>query len=166
MAKKDFFQKLDAMKKLRRNWRTKAATIAVNFSKERFVRKNWVDTGREPWPAWSPKYAKSDAHGASLMIGKQSGRLKKSIRKLKATQNTVVIGTDVPYAEMHNEGIDSTRTVRVRAHTRKRKGRAIEVKAHTRKMTMPQRRFIGESAVLGKRLEKHLQKEITKILKK
>lgn len=167
MAKNDFLTKLNGLMKLRDTWRKKAEVEAVNFSKERFVRKNWVDSKREPWKAWSTKYAQSDRHGASLLVGKKSGRLKRSIRKLRATANSVVIGTDVPYAEIHNEGGTINKSTRVRAHRRTRKGKTTDVKAHTRHMnlTMPPRRFIGESALLSRRIERQLQKEMNKILK-
>lgn len=156
--------------KLRNVWHKQAATLAVNFSKERFVRKNWVDDSREPWK----DRAREDR--GSLMI--RTGRLKRSIRKIKASRNSVTIGTNVPYAEIHNEGM-TDKTVRVRAHTRKRKDKTVKrkdktvkrkdktvkVKAHSRKMDMPQRRFIGESALLQRRLERNLQKQLNNILK-
>lgn len=167
MAKNDFLLKLNGLMKLRNTWRKMAEVEAVNFSKERFVRKNWVDSKRQPWDAWSKSYAESDRHGASLLIGKKSGRLKRSIRKLRGTATTVVIGTDVPYAEIHNEGGTINKSTRVRAHRRTRKGKTTYVQAHSRKMnlTMPQRRFIGESALLSRRMERKLQKEMNKILK-
>jgi phage gpG-like protein len=156
----NYIAKLNKLSKLYKKFPDMAAIEAVNFSKERFVQKNWVDKSRTKWKSRQRK------DRGSLMV--RSGRLKRSIRKLKATRNSVIIGTDVPYAQAHNEGATIKKTVNVKQHTRKRKGRETEtVKAHRRKMNLklPERRFIGQSALLGRRIERLLQKEINDILK-
>ncbi|REH00283.1 phage virion morphogenesis protein [Flavobacterium aquicola] len=171
MISPDFLRKLNLLSKLYRKFPEMAAIEAVNFTKERFVRKNWVDKSvtrwkaRKPSPEWHSEEQKRAASRGSLMV--KSGRLKRSIRKIKVTRNSVTIGTDVPYAEAHNEGAVINTTVNVKAHSRKRKGREHQVKAfrRKRKITLPERRFIGESAVLGRRLERLIQREITEILK-
>ena len=171
----DYLRKLKALGKLYEKFPNMAAIEAVNFSKERFVQKNWVDRSRVAW-----KKRKRKDRG-SLMT--KSGRLKRSIRKLSYTRNSVTIGTDVPYAQIHNDGGTINKTVRVKSHTRKvtkrarseRTGRVLKkrvsngtttVKAHTRKMntTYPQRQFLGESALLMRRIERLTQREIDKIL--
>ena len=174
----DYLRKLKALGKLYEKFPKMAAIEAEYFSKERFVQKNWVDRSRVAW-----KKRKNNNRGGSLMVGKGSGRLKKSIRKLSYTRNSVTIGTDVPYAQIHNDGGTINKTVRVKSHTRKvtkrarseRTGRVLKkrvsngtttVKAHTRKMntTYPQRQFLGESALLMRRIERLTQREIDKIL--
>jgi phage gpG-like protein len=148
-----------------------AGIEAVNFSKERFVRKNWVDRSPEAWkarkpsPEWHSEAQKKAAARGSLMV--KSGRLKRSIRVTKVTSNSVTIGTDVLYAQAHNEGAVINQTVNIKAHSRKRKGREHKVKAfrRKRKITLPERRFIGESAILMRRVERLIQREITDILK-
>ena len=171
----DYERKLRVLGKLYEKFPNMAAIEAVNFSKERFVQKNWIDRSRQSW-----KKRKRKDRG-SLMV--KSGRLKRSIRKLSYTRNSVTIGTDVPYAQAHNEGETINKTVRVKSHTRKvtkrarseRTGRVLKkrvnsgsttVKAHTRKMkmTFPERRFIGQSALLIRRIERLTQREIDKIL--
>ena len=171
----DYLRKLKALGKLYEKFPNMAAIEAVNFSKERFVQKNWVDRSRVAWK----KRERKDR--GSLMT--KSGRLKRSIRKLSYTRNSVTIGTDVPYAQIHNDGGTINKTVRVKSHTRKvtkrarseRTGRVLKkrvsngtttVKAHTRKMntTYPQRQFLGESALLMRRIERLTQREIDKIL--
>ncbi|MCC9072466.1 phage virion morphogenesis protein [Flavobacterium sp. F-65] len=167
----DFIVKLNRLSKLYKRFPEMAAIEAVNFSKERFVRKNWVDKSvsrwkpRKPSPEWHTDAQKKAAARGSLMV--KSGRLKRSIRKIKVTRNSVTIGTDVPYAEVHNEGAVINQTITVKTHSRKRKGRTETVKAHRRKrkMTIPERRFIGESALLLRRIERLVQKEINEILK-
>uniref|UniRef100_UPI001F46270F phage virion morphogenesis protein n=2 Tax=Flavobacteriaceae TaxID=49546 RepID=UPI001F46270F len=87
------------------------------------------------------------------------------IRKISEGKYYVLIGTDVPYAQIHNEGGTIKATARVRAHSRTRKGRnqPIKVKAHTRQMNakIPKRQFLGESAVLALRLENHMYDKVT-----
>ena len=157
----NYLRRLNELQKLYRKFPTMAGITAQRFSKDRFVRKNWVDETSEQW-----KPRKNKAPG-SLMVGKGSGRLKKSIRVTKTTRNSVTIGTDVPYAQIHNEGGVINKTVKVREHNRKRKGRSEKVKAHSRKMntTIPKRQFIGESKMLLYRVERMLQLEMLKILK-
>ena len=171
--KDEFFEKLKKVNKplFLRNMTSHAGTIAVNFSKERFRNKNWVDRTREKWPN-----RKRKSRGTLLS---KSGRLKRSIRKLAHGNYYVFIGTDVPYAQIHNEGGEIKKTVSVRAHSRSRavtrgNGRARKpkkptgkVKAHTRKMnlTIAKRQFLGNSAVLTRRIERHMYKQIEKELK-
>jgi phage gpG-like protein len=171
MVSPDFIAKLQRLSKLYRKFPEMAAIEAVNFSKERFVRKNWVDKSVTAWkarkasPEWYSEEQKRAASRGSLMV--KSGRLKRSIRKIKVTRNSVTIGTDVPYAEAHNEGAVINQMVNVKQHSRKRKGRTETVKAHRRKrkITLPERRFIGESALLLRRVERLVQREINDILK-
>lgn len=171
MLSPDFIKKLNRLSKLYTKFPELAAIEAVNFSKERFVRKNWVDKGVEAWkarkpsPEWHSDEQKKAATRGSLMV--KSGRLKRSIRKTAVTRNSVTIGTDVPYAEAHNEGTVINTSVNVKTHSRKRKGRTETVKSHRRKriIKIPKRQFIGESAILLRRIERLVQREITEILK-
>ncbi|MGB1294874.1 MAG: phage virion morphogenesis protein [Flavobacteriales bacterium] len=176
----DFNKKLDRLQKTLNRLPPRMAVVAVNFSKERFVRKNWISNKREPWTKRQRKTR------GSLMT--QSGRLKRSIRKISVSKNHILIGTDVPYAQLHNEGGVLNQTVNVKSHTRKKtraritqnirtrkkrtlKGRITtgetKVKAHTRNMntTIPQRQFMGESPILQRRLEQLAIKELKEALK-
>ena len=177
--KSDFFNKLEKVDKsyFLKKMTNEAGTIAVNFSKERFRDKNWVDNTREKWDN------RKRADRGSLLA--KSGRLKRSIRKLAGGNYYVFIGTDVPYAQIHNEGGQVNKTVSVRAHTRNGNKRArgttrgngrtrktntstIRVKAHTRKMnlTIVKRQFMGNSDVLTRRIERHMYKQIINELKR
>jgi len=154
MAKSDFIQKLQRLAKVQKQMPTKMGTLAVRFSKERFQQKNWLDRTRQPWE----KRKRKDR--GTLM--NRTGRLKRSIRKIEVGKDYAIIGTNVPYAEAHNEGLTIKKTVSVKKHTRKRKGSSGEVKAHTRKMNLklPERRFIGDSAILERRIERLVEREI------
>lgn len=151
----------------------KAAVIAVNFSKDRFVKKNWVDTTEQPWE-------KTKKRKGSTLI--KSGRLKRSIRKVHVGADYAIIGTDVPYARAHNDGETIEGTEQVRSHqrrTHKRKGytragkrikagavRAHTVKSHKRKYKriFIQRKFIGQSHQLTNQLTDMIQTEIQKAI--
>jgi phage gpG-like protein len=150
---------LDDVSKALHELPTRVAREAVNFSKERFVKQNWLDTGEDPWPKRSRarRGGKLRQRGAVLV---DSGRLKRSIRATSVSSDTIVIGTDVPYAELHNEGLKSL--LRVKKHNRRSRstGKVYEVKAHSRQVNMPQRRFIGESQELVNRIENLMQQEI------
>jgi len=107
----------------------------------------------------------------------QTGRLKKSVRVISADETKIVVGTDVPYAKIHNEGGTINKTVSVKTHTveqhtRMRKGRKESVKAHTkeahtRKMNtkIPSRRFLGVRYTLTKRIENLITARFMRALK-
>lgn len=125
---------------------------AVNFSKERFVRKNWVDRTPEAWK-------KTNKNKGSTLVA--SGQLKRSIRLISINGNRIVIGTDIPYAKIHNEGGTITKTVQIKSHHRiSMKGKRSMVKSHSRKMNtkIDKRQFIGVSAILERRIERILDK--------
>jgi phage gpG-like protein len=88
-----------------------------------------------------------------------SGRLRRSLRK-QVRGNIIFISTDVPYAEIHNEGGTIQATANVPQHSRKTKKGKSQVKAHTRRINikMPRRQFMGESAFLNKRFIFHFER--------
>ncbi len=156
----NFIKKLERAARAMDRIPKRAAVVAVNFSKERFVRKNWVDKTRKPW-----KSRKRKDRG-SLMV--HTGRLKRSIRVLHVTNNYVVIGTNVPYAKAHNEGETIKKKVVVKAHNRRtRSGRNSKVTAHPRQMNtqLPERRFMGNSALLARRIERLIERDLNNALK-
>lgn len=160
---KSFIEKLKKLSRVHETFVPKAAIVAVNFSKERFVQKNWVDRTREPWAARERK------DRGTLMV--RTGRLKRSIRKIRIGRTYFIIGTDVPYAQAHNDGMTISRTVTVKAHHRTvrrgRSARRVDVATHSRKMerTFKKRQFLGESAVLMRRIERTLENDIRNALK-
>lgn len=141
----------------------KVGATAVNFSKERFILGNWVDRTRQPWKA-----RKVEDKGEKRAILVSSGQLKKSIRVVRISGNRITIGTDVKYAKIHNEGGVINNNVSVRQHNRRTKsGKLAKVKGHKRKMNikMEKRQFLGPSAILERRIERVLDKEIKDALK-
>lgn len=180
-----FTRRLDAVLQTYQRLPTEIATIAVNFTKERFREQAWLDRTKHNWVPRKNIRGRSGRRSQTLLVNK--GRLKRSIRKIKATPDEVIIGTDVEYAEIHNEGgrIDGTVNVKAhtikshrrKAHTRTRAGRtekiksqtvrSFTIKAHTRKMNtkIPSRRFIGESFTLIRRIELHTIARFRKALR-
>lgn len=154
----------------------RVAVVAVNFSKERFVKKNWIDRYVDAW-----KPARRKKRKGSLLVA--SGRLKRSIRKISVTPTQVVIGTNVPYARIHNEGGEISGTERVKSFRRK----AHKRKAHTRdgkrikaqtvkayrvkpfsrkyKRKFEKRQFIGASMELDYRISTLIKNELNKAVK-
>lgn len=164
-------RKLDQLTKVYPRLPKMAGVVAVNFSKERFRSQNWLDNSTEPWQ--SRKRQIKGKRGVLI----RSGRLKRSIRLVRTTPNSVTIGSDVPYAQVHNEGgrVNATQNVSAhkrKAHSRRRKGRRESVKAHqvrthSRKVNfiMPQRQFLGTSTVLDRQIEQTLTNELNRIIK-
>lgn len=177
----DFIQQLNNIKKAQNRIPQRAAVTAVNFSKERFRQKNWVDTKREPWKGRKRKTGR----GTTMTV---SGNLKRSIRKIRVGRNYAIIGTNVKYAQIHNEGGVIKEKVNIKEHKRKvsvqrqrtnmrtrkttrLKSRVVigeaTVKAHTRQMNtkIPARTFLAPSALLARRIERQILKDIENVLK-
>ena len=152
----------------------------VNFSKERFTDQAWNDKGREPWAS---RKSKKNA-GRSILV--QSGRLKRSPRVISTTADSVTVGSDVPYAQAHNDGFSGS--VSVKSYQRNKYSKSKQatgktnksgtarketissvtgngmVKAHTRQMNIPRRQFLGPSANMMERLKKVAAKHLLKSL--
>lgn len=163
----EFTRHLDSILNTYKKIPAELAVIAVNFSKERFRDQAWLDETKHNWP--KRKTQRGSARRSQTLLV-DTGRLKRSIRKIKADPDQVIIGSDVPYAEIHNEGGKINKTVNVKAHEvkshrkkahiRTREGRTEIVKAqivkshtiaaHTRKMNLkiPSRHFLGNSYTL------------------
>lgn len=158
----------------------KAGAMIVEFFKESFRQQGWWDRNKEKWAA--RKSRKRQNKGRAILV--KSGRLRRSIRVIQVVQSKVIVGTDVPYARIHNEGGEYSSTDNVSSHTRKahgrkgyttRAGRKVKrgtvrehtVKAHsrTRKVSMPKRQFMGSSAALEKRLYGLVSREVYSALK-
>lgn len=164
---------------------SRAATVAVNFTKERFRQQNWLDVSPDPWERRKRKPRETRTDRRHVLI--KSGRLMRSIRKITANSDRSIIGTDVEYAAAHNDGLTiqatqnvgshQVRSYRRRAHERTRNGRvesvssanvsAHNVRSHRRNVNfkMPQRKFLGTSAVLTGKIETMMQNEINNAIR-
>ncbi len=162
---RDYILMLDRVSKVVDKLPARAATEAVNFSKERFRAQNWVDNTTEPWKKRKPVKGESNRRTGRAVLT-DTGRLKRSIRKVRVTKTSAVIGTDVPYAKANNDGYRGRVNQRVRAHTRRTQRGNVNVTAHTRtkNMNLPRRRFIGVSAQLDKQIKRMMLAEISRAI--
>ena len=110
----------------------------------RFVRDR--KTGKTKRSKTQSKLNYSNA-ATSWPILHNSGNLERSIKPKDSTPDKVVIASDLPYAEVHNEG----GYIRVFGKAKKK---------------LPKRRFIGESAELMEELEERYLADIDKIVDK
>jgi len=150
-----------------------AGREAVGFYTDSWRRQGYINTGYSKWQARK----KTDKKGQSRAILTKTGRLRRSIRDRVAGQK-VTIYTDVPYAQVHNEGlavqaVQTVKTHKRRAHRRKgKKVKETTVQAHTRTINtqMPQRQFMDIpnkpiSPFLEKRIVAHVARALDKIFK-
>lgn len=133
---------------------------AVNFFKDSFDRKGFINDRFEPWTDRVDR----DANG-SLML--QTGNLKNSIFG-EASGNFAILSSDTPYSAIHNEGGTVSGTANVRSHTRRRNGKTHQVKSHTRNVntTIPQRQFMGHSNFLMKDIERNFHHQLERIIER
>ena len=156
---------------------------AVNFFKDSFRRQGFLGDTLEPWKPrkTNTKWGKTPRNkGRAILI--DTGRLRRSIRLISASNLTATIGTDVPYARAHNEGSrlgliqsvkaftrkkNTTATIGTSSRTRRVQTGTINVKAHTRRINqnIPRRQFMGQSQYLSKQLNRRLTAELMKALR-
>lgn len=154
-----------------------AGREAVNFYKDSWRRQGFINTSVEKWAArksdnkWG-KTSKRKKKSRAILV--QSGQLRRSIR-YKVSGNTITVFTDVPYAQVHNEGLKVATTQTIKTHTRqahKRKGKEVKettVRTHSRRVNfkMPKRQFMDVpgraiSPFLEKRFVFHIARAIEK----
>jgi phage gpG-like protein len=164
-----------------------AATVAVNFTKERFRAQNWVGATTMPWKK-RKQQRKRDA-GRAILV--KSARLKRDVHKILVDSNKAIIGTSKltgAYARAHNEGYQGNVTVKEHKRhvytkikekyttrggaerTRSRKTIAngtpdIVVKSHQRKMKIPMRKFLGASPVMDVQIQRALTARMIRAIK-
>jgi phage gpG-like protein len=171
---KPIAQQLADYKRMHAQWPRHVGTEAVKFFKSSFDRQAFQADTSTKWPALKPSSIKArhKKKGRKMLMG--TGRLKRSIRVIEATTTRVIVGTDVPYAQVHNDGFRGIQYIRPHKRSltitskvqgsyqgtsqRRRKttltmaGTRFNVRGHTRRMRMPQRQFIGQSNFFNKRL--------------
>jgi len=183
---KDFNNKLNGLQRALKSLPRKVGAQAVVFYKRRFIEQAWADNATEPWQKRKPGAKRNTGRGILM----DTGRLRRSIRVISTTHNSVTIGTDAPYAKAHNEGfrgsvqvpehirnryqkvkygtgIYSIKSRKERQRTVKEKveGGEIKVKAHMKRMNLPKRQFMGNSAVLNDQIKRLVLAEINKALR-
>lgn len=148
-----------------------AASAAHNFFLDSFNRKAWFGERTEVWKPVKP--TKKNAGGSILV---RRGDLRRSVRIKKADWTSIIIGSDLPHAAVHNDGYrgrytrTATRTVRVRGSygrlgDEKKRGRKMVVRGvqHTVKQNIPRRRYMGNSPYANQRIEREFIIELSKL---
>ena len=168
--------------------------MAKDHYQDNFRKGGFVNNGLQKWPVTKRQRSGSSSASASygpLLSGRN--HLFGSIKYVPADYR-VKVANEVPYAPIHNEGgtVNPTVTPRMRRFawamyykaTGKKKGKKKanssgtaenaaggfwKALALTKKpkltVKIPQRRFLGESKELSKRINDRTEEEITKILK-
>lgn len=134
------------------------AETATEHYQQRFIQKNW---DRQPWPKYgaSSKKARKEPTRGSLMM--RSNNLFKSVRPSITRPDHVRISagsSKVKYARVHNEGF--TGRVSVPSYVNSNfmgTGRTVQIKAHSKFMRIPQRQYMGNSAMLRQEILKQIR---------
>ena len=155
------------IREMQRELPIKVGNMALNWFKGSFRRQGFTDKGFRRWKKRTPSAPRNK--GRAILT--DTGTLKNSLRITKRTLRQVTISTRVPYADIHNEGGVISGNQSVRAHERKYtkgrlKGRTVKVKSFNRDVntTIPQRKFMGDSEQLQRRITKLVVKSIDKAL--
>lgn len=130
-----------------------ASEIAVNDFKERF-RKGGITTNNG-FEAWQPRQAGAKRNSRGILIDK--GRLWRSITAAPHG-NTAGVISNVPYAAVHNEGLEMRGNKRTPAGTT-RSGRPKFART-SEKAKMPKREFMSTTDKLMDTMEKAFFDEI------
>jgi phage gpG-like protein len=147
---------LEMGKKLKEQARMYAKTTAVQWFQDSFINQGFTGSAFEPWDK-----RKNDLDpGRAILI--KTTYLQKSIEVMSESGTSVVFGTSVPYAKLHNEGGRLRVNQYIRAHHRTRNGKRTQVQAHSRKLDIkfPKRQFMGHSEKLMDSLDQWLFNQI------
>ena len=140
----------------------KLAVTLVNFFKRNFDRGGFVDKPFKRWPDLQNPRDK----GRSKLV--KSGRLRRAIKKMQVSRNRVVVGvgSEIKYARIQNNGGNIPITPKMRRYfwaMYKQTGQeyykslALTKKSH---LTIPGRKFIGDSEALMITADRMIQKEL------
>lgn len=150
-----------------------AGGLAVSHFKQGFKDQGFTDNSLEKW---KPRKAPEKGRRGRRSILIKTGALRRSVRIVRIGHNRVQVGSDLPYARIHNEGGRITGSQQVdrhtrRAHTRRVRGRRQnvsehQVRSHSRTVNtqIPKRQFIGGSSKLNRKIEHKLIQELRRIL--
>jgi len=128
---------VDLKQALERTIPIKIGATAVEHFKENFQQEGFVNNGLKKWQ--KRKHEKTTDREV-LTVSSDLG----SSIDYRTENGKVIVESDLPYAEVHNEGLRSGR------------GKGF---------TMPKRQFIGESKELTEKIENVIKQELDKILK-
>lgn len=164
-----------------------AATEAVKFFRESFVREGFLDRSLSPWAK-----RQSPLGGKRILFG--TGNLMRSIRPRSVSSSNVIVESDTPYSALHNEGGTITVTEQMKKYwwaqyyklsgkiRKTSRGRISQSKANRTagrkaefckamalmpvgsKIKIPSRQFMGHSETLMTNLDKWVATQINQFL--
>jgi len=148
------------IKKLGGNIPRIAGNLGVRHFKDSFTKQGWDDEGSiDKWPA-----RKSTKRTHALLV--KSGALRRSIRIVRVTRRSVIISSELIYAEVHNSG-SSSAGGRSRGGSGRRQGRRPRTKrTGGRGQNIPRRQFMGESRNLERQINKNIERRLRIIITK
>jgi phage gpG-like protein len=147
--------------------------MAINHYKKSFINGGFTDEG---FVAWQKRKRTKGNQGRAILV--KTGRLKRSLVARKSGRYAVKITSNVPYANVHNEGLTINKKERqhtlnfnIRKDGRSRSSKAkkanfqqdVTIGAHSIKM--PKRQFVGYSGMLSAKIELRLRNKIQRIFK-
>ena len=142
---------------------------AVNFTLDNFKRQGFLGDSFQPWLRRKDpnKWGQHPTRNSRPVL-MDTGALRRSIRMISHNGDTVVIGSDMPYAQAHNEGVRLGEIQSVKAFSRKTKsGKISTVEPFTRRINqnIPKRQFMGDSPYLRASISRIVAAEILRALK-
>lgn len=168
---------------------TVMGTDAKNHFVKSFRNQGFTDENLRRWKARKgeisggiAKVSKKSKGSRAILV--KSGDLRRSIRVVNKTINKVVLGSDLPYAQLHNDGgivyrrahkRTATRTIRIRGGysglgSEKGRGKKMQIMGERHNVSassfkMPKRQFIGHSRKLIDQLRMKLDKRIQNVFR-
>lgn len=135
---------------------SKLPIIISNMAQNHF-RKSFKDGGftDDVFQPWQPRKGEAQRRGPAMVRAKsassravlvKSGDLRRSVKEYERNWRRIVIGSDLVYAKIHNDGLMGRAWGRAR-------------------FKMPKRQFIGRSRVLETAIQNRIEQEINKIFK-
>lgn len=164
-----------------------AATEAVKFFRESFVREGFLDRSLSPWGR-----RQSPLGGKRLLFG--TGNLMRSIRPRSIDASSAIVESDTPYSAVHNDGGSITVTPQIKKYwwaqyyklsgkiKKTSRGRVSQSKTNRTtnrkaefckamalmkigtKIKIPKRQFMGHSETLMGNLDKWVATQISQFL--
>lgn len=164
MAKNGFNEVKQKYQQLKSNLTKEVGELAASHFKENF-RKQAFDGEK-----WKPR-SKADKNSKKRNLLVKSGRLRRSIRRLRTTARSVTVGSLLPYADIHNEGgqINQNPSEQQRkffwAKFKETKNELWKRLATTKeiKIKIPKRQFIGYSRELNSKIDDFIKKRLKSI---
>ena len=145
---------------------TVMGTDAKNHFVKSFRNQGFEDDSIQRWQPRKNEISGGIARVRRKSLGSRAilvktGDLRRSVRVISKSYRSIVVGSDLPYAQIHNDG-KRTGYAYVKPHKR---SDGSNVSGFSRKLRMPKRQFIGHSNKLIRQLRAKLDSRIVNVFK-